>query len=183
VARGSHGLIGKQSVYEYDSVRVPLIIAGPGIASNERTEAMVYLFDVLPTLGKRCGVVSPNRGDGLDFAATLKNPATPARDRMMFAYRDVQRGYTDGRWKLIRYPRVNRTQLFDLDNDPHEAVNLAEKSEHAVRIAELTTSLANEMKASGDTAQLKIANPEPATWMPPAQPQPEKKAENKKPKA
>ncbi|HJT35357.1 MAG TPA: sulfatase-like hydrolase/transferase, partial [Pirellulales bacterium] len=97
VARGSHGLIGKQSVYEYDSVRVPLIIAGPGMASNQRTKAMVYLFDVLPTLGKRCGIASPNRGDGFDFADTLKNPATPARDRMMFAYRDVQRGYTDGR--------------------------------------------------------------------------------------
>ncbi|HEV3344210.1 MAG TPA: sulfatase-like hydrolase/transferase [Pirellulales bacterium] len=176
VARGSHGLIGKQSVYEYDSVRVPLVIAGPGIVSHERTEAMVYLFDVLPTLGKRCGVASPNRGDGLDFAATLKNPATPARDRMMFAYRDVQRGYTDGRWKLILYPRVDRTQLFDLDNDPHEAANLAEKPEHAVRIAQLTASLASEMKAAGDRAELKIAKPEPAEWTPPAQGREQRKA-------
>jgi arylsulfatase A-like enzyme len=180
VARGSHGLVGKQSVYEYDSVRVPLIIAGPRIASNERTEAMVYLFDVLPTLGKLCGIAPPNRGDNLDFATTLRDPVTPARDRMMFAYRDVQRGYTDGRWKLIRYPRVDRTELFDLDNDPHEAVNLAEKPEHAVRIAELTTALANEMKASGDTAQLKIANPEPAAWTPPAERQQERKVESKK---
>ncbi len=167
VARGSHGLIGKQSVYEYDSVRVPLIIAGPGVASNQRTKAMVYLFDVLPTLGKRCGIASPNRGDGFDFSATLKNPATPARDRMMFAYRDVQRGYTEGRWKLIRYPRVDRTQLFDLDNDPHEAANLADKPEQADRIAELTASLAREMKASGDKAALKTANPQPAAWTPP----------------
>lgn len=167
VARGSHGLIGKQSVYEYDSVRVPLIIAGPGVASNQRTKAMVYLFDVLPTLGKRCGIVSPNRGDGFDFSATLTNAATPARDRVMFAYRDVQRGYTDGRWKLIRYPRVDRTQLFDLDHDPHEAVNLADRPEQADRIAELTASLAREMEASGDKALLKVANPQPAAWTPP----------------
>lgn len=169
VARGSHGLIGKQNVYEFDSVRVPLIIAGPGIASNERTEAMVYLFDVLPTLGKRCGVASPNASDGFDFAATLKNPATPAREGMMFAYRDVQRGFTDGRWKLIRYPRIDRTQLFDLTNDPHETTNLADKPDYAAKIAELTTSLANEMKAMGDKAALRIANPEPAAWTAPGQ--------------
>jgi arylsulfatase A-like enzyme len=172
VARGSHGLIGKQNVYEYDSVRVPLIIAGPGIAADARTRAMVYLFDVLPTLGKRCGVASPNRSDGFDFAATLKDPAAPARERMLFAYRDVQRGYTDGRWKLIRYPRVDRTQLFDLENDPHEAVNLADKPEHAARVAQLTAALADEMRAAGDKAELKIARPEPAAWTPPVGPLP-----------
>jgi arylsulfatase A-like enzyme len=85
---------------------------------------------------------------------------------MMFAYRDVQRGYSDGRWKLIRYPRVDRTQLFDLDNDPHEATNLAGKAEYAAKVAQLTNSLKNEMKAMGDTAELKIANPQPAAWSP-----------------
>jgi arylsulfatase A-like enzyme len=183
VARGSHGLIGKQSVYEYDSVRVPLIIAGPGIAANEHSNAMVYLFDILPTLGKRCGIASPNRGDGMDVSATLKNPAMPARDRMMFAYRDVQRGYTDGRWKLIRYPRVDRTQLFDLQSDPHEAVNLADKPDHAARVVELTTALTKEMKASGDNAPLKIAKPEPAAWTPPADARQGRSADDKKPRA
>jgi arylsulfatase A-like enzyme len=170
VARGSHGLIGKQNVYEYDSVRVPLIIAGPSITANERTEAMVYLFDVLPTLGKVCGVASPNRSDGFDFAATLSNPASPARERMMFAYRDVQRAYTDGRWKLIRYPRVDRTQLFDLQNDPHEVVNLAGKPQYAAKEAELTAALAKEMQANGDKAELKVANPQSADWTPPVEP-------------
>jgi arylsulfatase A-like enzyme len=167
VARGSHGLIGKQNVYELDSVRVPLIIAGSGIPADQRTEAMCYLFDVLPTLGKVCGVPSPNQSDGFDFSATLADPAKPARDRLMFAYRNVQRGYTDGRWKLIRYPQVDRTQLFDLQNDPHEATNLADQPEHASKVAELTKLLAKEMQASGDQAPLKVANPAPAEWSPP----------------
>jgi arylsulfatase A-like enzyme len=168
VARGSHGLIGKQSVYEYDSVRVPLIIAGPGIVRDQRTEAMCYLFDVLPTIGKRCGVASPNASDGQDLSPTLADPSKPARDRLMFAYRNVQRGYTDGRWKLIRYPQVDRTQLFDLQKDPHESVNLADQPEQAKRIADLTAKLEAEMRRSGDKAELKVANPKPAEWSPPA---------------
>lgn len=154
VARGSHGLIGKQNVYEYDSVRVPLIIAGPGVVADRRSEALVYLFDVLPTLGKICGVASPNQSDGFDFRATLSDPTRPARKRLMFAYRDVQRGYTDGRWKLIRYPRVDRVQLFDLRSDPHETKNLAADAEQSGRIAELTAALAEEMKANDDALSL-----------------------------
>ena len=74
VARGSHGLIGKQNCYE-NSMRVPLIISGPGIPAGRRTDAMCYLFDVLPTLGKLAGIAGPATSDGLDFSATLADPA------------------------------------------------------------------------------------------------------------
>ncbi len=174
VARGSHGLIGKQNLYEH-SMRVPLIIAGPGIPENQRTEAMCYLFDVLPTLGKLCGVSGPKTSDGIDFSATLTDSAKPARSKLMFAYRNVQRAFTDGRWKLIRYPQVDRTQLFDLQADPFEVTNLADKPEHATKVAELTTALEKEMQQSGDSAALKIANPTPAEWTPPAKAKGDKK--------
>src|SRR3954468_11403256 len=78
VARGSHGLIGKQNLYEH-SLRVPLIIAGPGIAANQTTEAMCYLYDVMPTLGSLCGVSGPATSEGMDLSPTLRDPAVPAR--------------------------------------------------------------------------------------------------------
>jgi arylsulfatase A-like enzyme len=166
VARGSHGLIGKQSLYEFDSVRVPLIISGPGIPADKRTDAMCYLFDVLPTLGKLCNVSGPKDSDGLDFSACLADPAKPARTNMIFAYKNVQRAVRDERWKLIRYPQVDKTQLFDLQADPHEATNLADKPEHAARVKELMALLAKEMQSSGDTGKLSVESPEPADWTP-----------------
>lgn len=169
VARGSHGLIGKQNLYEYDSVRVPLVMAGPGIPEDKRTDAMVYLYDVLPTLGALCGVASPNESDAFDFSATLADPSTPARDHLMFAYRNVQRAYTDGRWKLIRYPQVNRTQLFDLQSDPYETKNLADQPDQTARIAALSAALAKEMNAVGDSLPLEVDNPKSADWTPPKQ--------------
>jgi arylsulfatase A-like enzyme len=167
VARGSHGLIGKQNVYEH-SVRVPLIISGPGIPAGKKTDAMCYLFDVLPTLGKLCGVSGPTTSDGIEFTSTLRDPAQPARSQLMFAYKNVQRAVRDDRWKLIRYPLIDRTQLFDLQADPQEITNLAAKPEHAAKITELTALLEKEIQRDGDTASLTVPNPQPADWTPPA---------------
>jgi arylsulfatase A-like enzyme len=167
VARGSHGLIGKQNVYEH-SMRVPLIIAGPGVPANQRTNALCYLFDVLPTLGARCGVPGPATSEGIDFSPVLRDPAQAARDKMMFAYRRGQRGLRDDRWKLIRYPDVDRTQLFDLQSDPDERTNLAGRPEQAARVTAMTATLAAEMKRFDDPLEsLTVANPHPADWSPP----------------
>lgn len=166
VARGSHGLIGKQSVYEH-SMRVPLILAGPGIVAGRRTDALCYLFDVLPTLGKLCGIEGPKSSEGLEFTATLRDPARAARGELLFGYKNVQRAVTDGRWKLIRYPQVDRTQLFDLRNDPEETLDLAAKPEQAARVKQLTTLMEAQQRHFGDTAPLTVAKPKPAAWSPP----------------
>ncbi len=166
VARGSHGLIGKQNLYEH-SIRVPLIFSGPGIPKNRRTNAFCYALDILPTLAKKSGIQNDVPGEYVDLNGTLSDPDRTARDRLLFAYRDVQRAITIGRWKLIRYPRIDRNQLFDLDVDPHETNDLSEKPEHAVRVAEMMIAMESEMRESGDSATLKAKAPQPAQWKPP----------------
>lgn len=166
VARGSHGLIGKQNVFEH-SVRVPLIIAGPGIPASQQTEAMCALYDLLPTVGKLCGVPAPATSEGREFTATLKDPQQPARSQMMFAYKDVQRAIRDDRWKLVVYPKVNKTFLFDLEADPDEIVDLAGQPQAKAEIARLTKLLEQEQQANGDDAPLQVAHPQPAAWTPP----------------
>jgi arylsulfatase A-like enzyme len=167
VARGSHGLIGKQNLYEH-SMRVPLIVAGPGIAADKRSEAMCYLFDVLPTLGKLCGVATPSGSNGREFTAVLKDPSQPARPFLMFGYKSIQKALSDGRWKLIRYPHVDRTQLFDLQADPYETKDLSALPEHAERIQAMLAKLAAEMKADGDNDPLTAAKILPADWKAPS---------------
>jgi arylsulfatase A-like enzyme/acetyl esterase/lipase len=168
VGRGSHGLIGKQNVYEH-SMRVPLVIRGPGLPANAMTDAMCYLYDVFPTLGALCGVAGPKTSDGMDLTPVLRDPKKPARATMMFGYRDVQRALRDEQWKLIRYPQIDRTQLFDLKTDPHEITDLAARPEHAARIKTMTATLAAEMQRLGDKVTLTVATPKPAAWSPPAE--------------
>ena len=166
VARGSHGLIGKQNLYEH-SVRVPLIIAGPGVPQNQRTAALCYLFDVLPTLGKLCQAPAPATSEGREFSALFGNPALPHRAQLFFGYRNVQRALSDGRWKLIRYPQIGRTQLFDLQQDPHEINDLAALPAYAPRVATMLTRLAEEQAAVGDLQPLTVAKPTADAWTPP----------------
>ena len=58
LALGSHGLLGKQSLYEH-SMRSPLILAGPGIPAGRSTAAFTYLFDLFPTICALAGVKPP----------------------------------------------------------------------------------------------------------------------------
>jgi arylsulfatase A-like enzyme len=166
VARGSHGLIGKQNCYEH-SMCVPLIIAGPGIVGDKRTEALCYLFDVLPTLGALCGVTAPPKSQGKVFSDVLKEPTRSFRSEILLAYKQTQRAWMDSQWKLIRYPVINKTQLFDLKNDPLETQDLAEEPSQQSRVAALSENMKKAMALSGDTAPFTAEKTIPALWSPP----------------
>jgi arylsulfatase A-like enzyme len=151
VARGSHGLIGKQNLYEH-SLRVPLIVAGPGIPAGQRTQALCYTYDVLPTLGKLTNVPGPETSQGHEFTHVLQDPTKSARSELCFAYQQVQRAYADTQWKLISYPKTEQWQMFDLLADPQEKTNLATSPEHHERLNSLQEKLAKSLAEAGDKA-------------------------------
>ena len=109
---------------------------------------MCYLYDVFPTLGAWCGVSPPPKSEGMDLTATLRDPRHTARPDLLFAYQNVQQAIETPEWKLIRYPKVDRTQMFHLKNDPCEIHNLADLPEYTARVAELTELLKKRMIAA-----------------------------------
>ena len=162
---GEHGLIGKQNVYEFGGMQVPLIFAGPGIQKGE-TKALVYLFELYPTLCELAGIPVPKGLDAKSLVPIIKGQQPAIRDFLFTAYKNCQRSIRDDRWKLIRYPLINKTQLFDLQADPHEMNDLANKPESADKIKELTALLEKNRKEFGDKAPLVVPNPKPAAWSP-----------------
>lgn len=160
LALGSHGLLGKQNIYEH-SMRAPLIIAGPGIPQGE-TRALTYLLDVAPTLYSLLDVDAPSPLDGVSLAPLLQSERVTLRDVIFLAYEDCQRSVVESQWKLIRYPLINYTQLFDLANDPYEMRNLAEIPEYADRVDALMDRLRAEQARYGDAAPLTVEDPLPA---------------------
>jgi arylsulfatase A-like enzyme len=154
---GEHGLLGKQNLYEFGGMHVPLIFAGPGISKGE-TKALAYLYEVYPTLYDLAGIPVPAGLDAKSLATVIKGQQPKVRDCLFTAYQDSQRSIRDDRWKLIRYPLIDKTQLFDLQADPHEMTDLAGKPESADKIKELTALLEKMRKEYGDINPLTGSN-------------------------
>jgi arylsulfatase A-like enzyme len=143
LAVGQHGLLGKQSVYEH-SVRVPLIISGPGIPSGKRRDAFCYLLDLFPTLCELTGVPVPEGVEGQSLVPVLTGRRRRLRDNLFFAYRHFQRSVRERRYKLIEYfvNEARHTQLFDLATDRWETTNLAADASYAGHLERLRAELA-----------------------------------------
>ena len=157
LAIGSHGLLGKQNLYEH-SMRVPFIIGGPGLPKDRRTAALCYLFDFYPTLCELAGIQPPAGVEGRSLVPVLKGKETH-RDMIFTAYRHVQRAVNDGRFKLIRYPHINKSQLFDLQMDPDELRDLAADVASKPKLDELMAKLVESQREFGDRQALSTNNP------------------------
>jgi arylsulfatase A-like enzyme len=156
LAIGSHGLLGKQNLYEH-STKVPLIISGPGIPAEVVSDAMVYLFDLYPTLAGLCGLTAPEGTDGQNLGPVISGELQSVRPSLFTAYRHTIRAVRTKEWKLIRYPERDYTQLFNLKEDPMELNNLAEKPEFQSTQNEMMQQLKEWQVMASDTAKLTAA--------------------------
>jgi arylsulfatase A-like enzyme len=142
LAVGQHGLLGKQSVYEH-SIRVPFVIAGPGIPVNETRNGYIYLMDVFPTLCDYNGLSIPESVEGISFKKAIENPGICTRQMLYAGYADKVRSIKDYKYKLIEYKCVDlkKTQLFKIDEDPWEMNDLSKQKEMQPIIHDLRARL------------------------------------------
>jgi arylsulfatase A-like enzyme len=160
---GEHGLLGKQNLYEFGGMHVPLVFAGPGIPHGE-TRSFAYLYDIYPTICELCGIAVPKDLDAKSLLPIVRDPRAKVHDYVFTSYRDVQRAIRDDRWKLIRYPQIDKTQLFDLAADPHEMRDLAAAPENAAKTKELMGVLSQQQLLYGDDCPLTVKHPKDPSW-------------------
>ncbi len=183
---GEHGLWQKQSIFE-ESARVPLLVVAPGVSSKGGAAgAPVSHVDIFPTLAKLCGVKPPANLQGQSLVPILKDPAVKGRG---WALTQVVRGGgirrfgaspatgDDGnrffgyslrtpRWRYTEWDEGKQgRELYDHDADPKELTNLAEKTEHAATVTQLSEQLRAVVKttfpATGETPKV-----QPGLWAP-----------------
>ena len=124
---GAHGLWFKHLMNE-ESVRVPLLMAGPGV-THDVIDTPVSHIDLVPTLlaAAQCELANSERLPGISLLDTV---ALDATDRGVLAEYHAN-GSVAGSF-MLRYRRFKyieyigeRPQLFDLDADPDEMVDLS----------------------------------------------------------
>jgi arylsulfatase A-like enzyme len=152
LAVGQHGLMGKQNCYQH-SLRVPLVLAGPGIPHGEIGTGLTWHADTTATILALAGVDANPIACGRPIFTD--GAISPGRDLLGAGFGWGQRSVRDARYKLIRYTLLTDDtshdedtrgsdvlQLFDLDNDPWEMANLAGMPEHRETIDRLLAALA-----------------------------------------
>ena len=146
LAVGQHGLLGKQNLYDH-SVRVPLILSGPGLPADREIAEPVYSFDLFPSLCELTGLPIPDTVESRSLLPLLTGRAESHYDSLFALYRDGQRMVKADGWKLIRYYRSagggqDHRQLFNLAADPWETTNLAHDPVQQKRVEALEAALA-----------------------------------------
>lgn len=163
LAVGNHGLLGKQNIYDEDGVHIPFIISG-GLVDEankgRREDAFCYNYDILPTICDMIGIEAPASASGKSLLPIINNKQKEVRNYTYHAYRQHQRAYRKGDYKLIEYVRApdthtygkykgqtfvvgsRVTQLFNITKDPWETFNMADFPE----FADIVESMRKEMQ-------------------------------------
>jgi arylsulfatase A-like enzyme/Flp pilus assembly protein TadD len=143
-AFGEHGESG-HSIFVYDTtLRVPLVMRGPGVPPGTRVADDVTLVDVAATVMALAGIDAPLPGDGMSLVPALAGAAVPPRALYAESFAPLfdfgwagLRAVREGAWKYIAAPRP---ELFDLGRDAGERSNLAEaRPEEAARLDTLAS--------------------------------------------
>ncbi len=154
---GEHGMSDKRWAYE-ESMRTPLIIKHPQGVKGVSVESFAMNLDLAPTLLSLAKIKVPSDMQGRSLAPFLGGKTPNGwRDHVYYRYYD-SKGYnipqhqavrTDTH-KLIYFPKDDRYELFDLQNDPHEMKNLAANPECRETLKKIQKKLAAAKKEVGD---------------------------------
>ncbi|MEQ9408259.1 MAG: sulfatase-like hydrolase/transferase, partial [Fuerstiella sp.] len=169
---GNHGLLGKQNMFDH-SVRVPFVVAGPGVDAGRRVGRRIYYQSIVPTTLELAAAEVPQHVEFRSLLPLLKDGTPEVSGTVYGAYTDTQRMVTVGMEKLILYPKTGVSLLFDLENDPLEIRDLSSKDGSYARKRALFQEFLNQQQLVGDSLDVAAAFPElagtAASAAPPAQ--------------
>jgi arylsulfatase A-like enzyme len=165
LAVGNHGLMGKQNIYDEDGIHVPLVFSGNLIKNKgEHYDAFSYIHDIFPTICDFTNIEAPATVSGKSLLPVINNDVNKVRDYTYHAYRQFQRAYRKGDYKLIEYVREKDsttnegefeagsrvTQLFNIKSDPWETQDLSFFPKYKTLILEMRTKMKAKAIELGD---------------------------------
>jgi N-acetylglucosamine-6-sulfatase len=140
---GEHRLIGKSAAYE-ESIKVPLVMSGPGIPKNETRAQLVNNLDVVATIADLAGASPGMVLDGRSLAPLFADTTAPWRSAIFLQgpvtrFTPAAHRYTGIRTATRKYVKYDNglEELFDLAADPHELKNEAANAAYASELAPL----------------------------------------------
>lgn len=149
------GVMNKGGLLVEETLRIPLLFAGPGIAKECTTKSLIGNIDIAPTLLQLCSLTTTMPMQGKSAAAHLAAPeAVPFRSELMVEHYGLhvpilQRAFYKDYWKYVIQPD-GFEEIYDLSTDPCELENLAGLESISNVLADLRFGLRDEMDRLGD---------------------------------
>ena len=160
LAVGQHGLLGKQNLYEH-SIRVPMILSGPGVPMNKKTDGFTYLSDITPTIFDYLQLPRPSSVEGRSLLPVIQDPSKKVRSSIYNVYGHWSRSIkSEDGFKLIVYnvDGIATTQLFNLKIDPWEIKDLSKEPVYREKIMQMRNLLKQQMAAAFDNLNIDLPN-------------------------
>lgn len=139
---GEHHFWEKSSLLE-EVTRVPLIISVPGKKPG-RSDSLVELVDIYPTLCELTGVPIPESVQGKSLVPILDNPEIVIREAALSVVRNGH-SLRSTDWAYMRY-QDGSEELYDMRADPGQFTNLAGRADLAAEVEAFRTRLAEKLK-------------------------------------
>ncbi|MGI6351515.1 MAG: sulfatase [Armatimonadota bacterium] len=125
---------GEHGVSDYITHRIPMIVRWPGLQQGHVDDELHYNLDLCPTLADVFGAAPRPQWQGRSYARTLTDGEPAGHPYLVLSQcsHGVMRSVRFGPWQYMRvihdfYHLYPREMLFNVDEDPHEVVNLAEQ--------------------------------------------------------
>jgi arylsulfatase A-like enzyme len=159
---GEKAITGKNTLWER-SARVPLIFAGPGVPTGERSNSPAELLDVYPTLADLAGLPTPKGLEGVSLRPQIDDP-TDVRERPAITdHNPGNQSIRGARYRLIRYADGSE-ELYDLKTDPQEFDNLIGDPAHAKAADRLRAYVREEMAGLAPGSKHRVLERQPDGW-------------------
>ncbi|HEU4567742.1 MAG TPA: sulfatase [Marmoricola sp.] len=127
---GEHRLADRKNVAYDESLRVPLVVRGPGLPAGVTREATYAMIDLAPTFVAIAGATPGRLLDGRSMLATLRTGAPAADAYLIQAGDDFSpwwwRGVRTDDYVYVRYAGGFQ-ELYDMRRDPAQLDNVAQQ--------------------------------------------------------
>jgi len=129
---GRHSLVSKWHPYD-ESMKVPLVFSCPGKIPQGRkdTTHLVSGLDIMKTMCDYAGIQPPKNPLALSLKPLIEGNDTSWRKFLSADTNFGGRIIRSDRYKYVKYPGDPVEQLFDMQDDPWETVNLHDDSKYA----------------------------------------------------
>lgn len=120
---GEKNTFQKATLWER-SAHVPLVFAGQGVPKGKRSDRVVSLLDIYPTLIDMSGLPKNSKNEGVSLVPLIKDPSAEWSYPAITEYGENCFAVQNERYRYIRYDDGSE-ELYDHDNDPNEWTNIA----------------------------------------------------------